>query len=383
MATSSPPPNNSGNSQSSFKIDKLSALVWRRVFLIRYFKILGGETITKINWKDFDKNSKILTLNDEKKAFEWKLPHSELAKSSVEIIIDRKKLCVINIFYNTQTLFVQGKNSKKWLDLEYIHLKSVVSKIVQEKGSNSTKEIDQIIRDVKISPEICYCQNLSLTDDSLLEQVKQLEKQDSEAKSKRPTSVAKKKPTVKNDILCESNVDKQININNPLLERIMEELVMVKESMHKIERNLAQKDEHLAKVVSVCEKIQKRCEKIPELQKDVQHLKESINKIKVSENSSVGLLKETTSIKTQIVENKNSIVNKYNENMELMADHIARAKEEIIKSVKNVQSEEVICAQEIIRLIKSVNQKKSLFLYRTNPKLQIIPLRDKMHIIIL
>lgn len=69
MAMSSPDPptcSKTANNQFTLKIDKHSILVCRRILLIRYFNLLGKESITDIKWKDFDLKSKIITLSDEK-----------------------------------------------------------------------------------------------------------------------------------------------------------------------------------------------------------------------------------------------------------------------------------------------------------------------------
>ena len=52
-------------------------------------------------------------LSDEKKTFLWRLPGKDLMKSTTDMTIDRKKLCVINLFYTTNTMLIQRKNSKK------------------------------------------------------------------------------------------------------------------------------------------------------------------------------------------------------------------------------------------------------------------------------
>lgn len=80
------------------KLNRDSIYLWRRALLIRYYKILGNEAITNVKWTDYDSKSKIITVSDEKKPFEWKIPVNDLFKSSVHVTIDRKKLFVISLF---------------------------------------------------------------------------------------------------------------------------------------------------------------------------------------------------------------------------------------------------------------------------------------------
>ena len=88
MVSSSPRPHTLDNNQHTIKLDKYSVLVWRRVLLMRYIKILGDESNTNVKWKDFDIKSRVMTISDEKKTFVWRLPEKDLMKSTTDITID-------------------------------------------------------------------------------------------------------------------------------------------------------------------------------------------------------------------------------------------------------------------------------------------------------
>ena len=88
MVSSSPQSHTLDNNQHTIKLDKYSVLVWRRVVLMRYIKILGDESNTNVKCKDFDNKSRVMTVSDEKKTFVWRLPEKDLMKSTTDITID-------------------------------------------------------------------------------------------------------------------------------------------------------------------------------------------------------------------------------------------------------------------------------------------------------
>lgn len=200
-----------------------------------------------------------------KKTFEWKVPHKELMKTSVDITINNAKLCVISLFYTTQTILVQGRNSKKWLDLEYEVLKNTVPKVVREKGHNSSLEIDHIIQNVKMDTEVSgksdsddlNTVDSSVNDTSLLE----ADEFSLLTNSKTHTltintlqSKTEKQPQDKNNEKME-NISSE---NSPDVfsgEQFMKEISALKESMHMVERKLVEKDEKLNKFLSVCSEL--------------------------------------------------------------------------------------------------------------------------------
>ena len=66
--------------------------------------MLGGEQNVNVNWCDFDSSCRTITLNDEQKHFEWKLPNESLFKSATHVCLDKKKKFVITLFYTTETV---------------------------------------------------------------------------------------------------------------------------------------------------------------------------------------------------------------------------------------------------------------------------------------
>ena len=47
-------------------------------------------------------------------AFQWKKPSDKLNKTTVEIVEHRKKMLVVTLFWTTNTILVQGKQSENW-----------------------------------------------------------------------------------------------------------------------------------------------------------------------------------------------------------------------------------------------------------------------------
>ena len=352
MAMSSPDPpscSKTANNQFTLKIDKLSILVWRRILLVRYYNLLGKENNSDIKWKDFDLKSKIITVSDEEKPFEWMVPHKELMKSSVDVTINNVKLCVISLFYTTQTMLIQGRNSKKWLDLEYEVLKDTVLKIVREKGHNSSLEIDKIIQNVRMASEIsgksdCNEQDKfdsSVNDSSLLE----ADDQSSLFTNKKQIhSDTDKKQSNKTDNQGKNNENSENTSNEsaPCVfpgEEFMKEISILKESMHMIERKLVEKDEKLNKILSVCSELAEKCEKIPDIQTEVNKLKATLNNITNSTDHSVEILEKTNRLQMQINENKD-LLNKCNQNSSDVKENmisLSKTHSDVIKSVESMQ----------------------------------------------
>lgn len=335
MATRSPTSSPKGDNQHTFKFtDKNTVLIWRRILMIRYFNKLGADKNCNITWKDFDIKNRPITLSDEKHPFEWRMPPN-LMKSSVEIVINKEKLGVISIFYTTNSMMIQGKNSQKWMTYEHDLLKELVTKISRGKGRNSSSEVDKLIKNVKFPTEICeqsdMLENSEINDSSLLEA---LESNDNES-----TETPKRKKSDENTI----HEDKPKNIqhvqNNNLasqVEKIIHEIQAIKETMHSVELKIVEKNDLINETKTICEKLVEKCEKIPEIQKEVTKIKEVIVKINQSENSKE-IVHRTKTIENQTKENSIQIKQISNTTNEIKED-LTNVKEDFLLTQNKVHT---------------------------------------------
>ena len=68
--------------QVTFDLTKRSTLFWRRILLIRYYVEVGKLSDMSVICADYDKKSRLLTLNDETKSFSEIIPDVNLFKKT-------------------------------------------------------------------------------------------------------------------------------------------------------------------------------------------------------------------------------------------------------------------------------------------------------------
>lgn len=337
MALSTPETPPKGNNQFSYKLDKTSVQVWRRVFLIRYFNHLGKDDKCNIIWKDFDPKNRHLVVSDEKHPFEWRLP-SNLFKSTIDVTINNEKLCVISIFYSKYTLLIQGKNCSKWNTHEYDTLKNLVSTLTKSKGSNSASEIDRLIKKVKFHKEI-YVQgevldDSDLSDSLLIEATKvndvapsspvvtsEIPKNQKISENYDEKVVDKDNKSSNNDTNKEKNMKVEIQID-----KMLHEMRSIKETMHTMELQIVEKCKIIDETKVICQSLVEKCEKIPEVRKEIAEMREALTKITQSE------IRENRK-QIRVVEN---LTNEVKENVSKVKDEMSNVKQQNITPKEDV-----------------------------------------------
>ncbi|CAG2192101.1 unnamed protein product [Mytilus edulis] len=134
--------------QITFELNKKSVGYWRRTLLIRYFTDAGKDPQTNIVWSDYDKKSRLLTLNDESKPFSEKILDPNLFKSVVQIHYKGNKLLTITLFYTTYKCLVQGIQCQGWIKREFDNIKKMINMCL--KGDNP-KILDGKIKNMRPS----------------------------------------------------------------------------------------------------------------------------------------------------------------------------------------------------------------------------------------
>ena len=132
--------------QVTFDLTKRSTLFWRRILLIRYYVEVGKLSDMSVIWADYDKKSRLLTLNDETKSFSEIIPDVNLFKSVVQISRSDAKLLTITIYYTTFKCLVQGNVCQRWVTREFESIKKQVNMAL--KGDNP-KSFDFKIRSMR------------------------------------------------------------------------------------------------------------------------------------------------------------------------------------------------------------------------------------------
>ena len=143
-------PFSKGSNQATFKCkSKTEISLWRRSYIVRYYKALGEIENYLVNWNDFDKKGKPITVNDDRKLFDWKSPLSQdIDKSVITVSLKRRKLFVISIFYSTLTILIQGQKTYEWGELEYRPLSLVISEIIESKSKGISPNVDKHLLNV-------------------------------------------------------------------------------------------------------------------------------------------------------------------------------------------------------------------------------------------
>ncbi|VDI66228.1 Hypothetical predicted protein [Mytilus galloprovincialis] len=263
------------SNQASFKLNKDSVLVWRRALLTRYFIDLGNETKADVKWTDHDEKARVVTINDEKRTFEWKIPQKELFKSVANVTINKKKKIVITLFYTTNTALVQGQLTAEWVKFEFPRIKKVVDNLVCTKGDKSVnvvKEIKNIEMDDNFfQREFVEKENNKVEEESTVKEVNITNSnhiQQSQINSLNKTNDDLiQEPEVGKTSTC-INIDGQDNTSNKddgkdenSLEGVLKkmelqenEIKTLKSAFHKLENEHIVRDEKINNLTIMCEK---------------------------------------------------------------------------------------------------------------------------------
>ena len=129
----------------------------------RYFVSLGEAPNISVKWCDYDDKSKIITINDEKRQFDWKLPQKDLFKSFVHVVFNKKKKFVVTLFYTTFSALVQGQATGEWVHSEFMKIKEVVESALCTKGDKSC-DIDTKIKNTKLDPALFNLPNITIAE---------------------------------------------------------------------------------------------------------------------------------------------------------------------------------------------------------------------------
>lgn len=130
--------------QITFKVNKQSVLIWRRVLLLRYFLKLGDNDDIHVSWSDYDIKNKKVMIQDEKTTFKPTIPASNLAKSITQISVQGRKLVTITLYYTTHNCLVQGQVTQKWVRTEFKLLSEKIQEITKKGGSDVDEQINNI-----------------------------------------------------------------------------------------------------------------------------------------------------------------------------------------------------------------------------------------------
>nr|CAG2257166.1 unnamed protein product [Mytilus edulis] len=288
------------SNQASFKLNKDSVLVWRRALLTRYFIDLGNETKADVKWTDHDEKARVVTINDEKRTFEWKIPQKELFKSVANVTINKKKKIVITLFYTTNTALVQGQLTAEWVKFEFPRIKKVVDNLVCTKGDKSVnvvKEIKNIEMDDNFfQREFVEKENNKVEEESIVKEVNITNSnhiQQSQINSLNKTNDDLiQEPEVGKTSTC-INIDDQDNTSNKddgkdenSLEGVLKkmelqenEIKTLKSAFHKLENEHIVRDEKINNLTIMCEKIITKFEDIDQIKSEVHKINQSVEKL--------------------------------------------------------------------------------------------------------
>ncbi|CAC5415298.1 unnamed protein product [Mytilus coruscus] len=233
---------NMDSKQTSFVCDSNTFLIWRRVFLIRYFQILGSNDNVVVKWQDFDKKMNVLTLLDEEQPFERKLPDKDLFKSVTAININSKKLFVVNLYYTTNKCHIQGTKSKLWVEQEYEVLNKLVQSLITNSKRNNT-ETDNFISEITF-PKFLVPEGEALNNSqTLLKCVDEYEQNETlvdDAHNASNTTVTESAISENIQGVSEQNEEEKLT-ENKVNCNCQKDIQQLQNSLHKIEQILVEK----------------------------------------------------------------------------------------------------------------------------------------------
>lgn len=125
-------------------------LVLMRVFAIRNFLKLGENANCLVKWNAFDEKANNLTINDESKIFDWKLPHPKLNKTTVTVSLPTKH-CLLSDCTTQRTRFwYTDKKTGEWEKYAKVSIAESVAQFVDNraKGHNSFGHVDSKFRNI-------------------------------------------------------------------------------------------------------------------------------------------------------------------------------------------------------------------------------------------
>lgn len=329
------------SNQATFKLNENSILLWRRVLLIRYYQILGGESNVDVKWCDFDAKQNVITCSDEKKTFEWKLPHKNLYKSVLHANAKKKKKFVITLFYTTNTAQIQGQMVSEWLEQEFPLINKTVNELLESKGDKTVK-VDKVIENIKFISEMLYSEPLDHTEKSGNRATKDNVLNDSEKKIETDNDTGKTEENGATSDNVINKPEKQMTDNDC---RDTEEIDKIKTAIHTLEGKQLEKDEKIDKIIgmhtSLLEKISTLTTKVGTMQKEIIEIKDALKFKNEIFNKNLDSKIENgvkTACKSEFLENKSEIgrhKDQFNERFkQLEKNHI-----EITQKLDNLYTE--------------------------------------------
>lgn len=319
---------NSATKQTSFNCDIDAFLLWRRVFLIRYYKTLGENDHADITWQDFNKQMSVLSIDDDQVKFERKLPHKDLFKTVVEIKVNKQKFFVINLYYTTKKCHIQGSKTQEWLNQE----NEILTKFVhsyKQRAKGDYSNLDNDITGLEM-PEMFLAPEDLDKSETFPKQNKETSEESNNDKTKQKNETNQKD----NKVIVEENDDKNETKTQCDCKH---EISALKEALHRIEQLLLEKGEKEQQILLKTESIEKQIHEktenvVQQFQQKTEKIERKIEEIKqLAENheGDHGDIKQTVNeIRLNAKEDKNEILKVQNECLS-----------KITKEVKSVHKE--------------------------------------------
>ena len=230
-----------GSNQASFNLTKETVFLWRRALLVRYYKILDKEENTKVKWYDYDRNSKQITISDEKSPFSWKPPHKDMFKTMIHVIVDKEKLFAITLFYTTYKFLIQGNSIEMWLKTEFKNITDCVTKIRENysKGDKS-KPIDDLFANKEFPKEMSVSEETNQeTDNSCIidkeEECIMAEKSKDKNTKEKQTAKIELGNTV-HRVIENPTLNETVEVLHKKIDNQKEEIDALKATLHNIEK---------------------------------------------------------------------------------------------------------------------------------------------------
>ena len=329
--------------QATCRLNKDSVLLWRRILLRRYYLEIGSDSTIPVNWVDSDEKRNVIEIHDERVPFEWKIPHKDLFKSSIQLTINKKKL-VLTLFYTTWTCSVQGQLSSLWVKHEFPKFKEVTESIIRTKGDNN--DIDKQIEDVEMHREFFY-RDSHIKINNITESTKSHAENTNEKKGSSGESEKEEKrdKEVHDKVVIEKD-SPDMNIKYQQLEKKVEaqelELKQLKEVFHRLETAFVEREDKINNFIDKTK--EKLCEIDSVKQKKVEIdtlLKEktsSINKSLDEKFSEINTLLEekARNIDSAINEKASEVARSLKDNKKELDQIIQEKRADIEKSMREI-----------------------------------------------
>lgn len=296
-------PFSEGSNQATFKCkSKTEISLWRRSYIVRYYKALGEIENYLVNWNDFDKKGKPITVNDDRKLFDWKSPLSQdIDKSVITVSLKRRKLFVISIFYSTLTILIQGQKTYEWGELEYRPLSLVISEIIESKSKGISPNVDKHLLnvpandliDLQVVEKVEKQEHETPLSDSLIEETdpKTCVVSDTENEVNNNTVNVESKETQIHSETAKHSKGEQVEDpkEKETIKTLTETIVLqtketenLKSSIHLLEQRQVQNDKKWTEILDICNSVLTKTNMITEIQQEIKSCKSSIQKIENS-----------------------------------------------------------------------------------------------------